>query len=315
MNLFISISIAITLVVSFIPIILFAYNKRQHEKLYKALLRTIISFNLIWYTVLLIEYTQSSLTFNLNSETAVNVISVTLMFIIRFIYLYYFVKLFQLLLDLKQTKRLNNALIISGLIVIGIWILGLVEFFVLGSHILTSNLLLYTDILIFFIVIISSIYIIFQTKLIYEPKIQKPIKFLVLIFLIPMSLGFLKWLAGNILDESTLREKLSIPLLVLLMNIMMIVWLVFYGKKLNGFKVLVNNKTNKTNNINKDLIQKYGISKREMDVINLICEGCSNKEIADKLFISVETVKDHNSRIYLKTEVKNRTQLARLFLG
>ncbi|WP_081782530.1 response regulator transcription factor [Prolixibacter bellariivorans] len=40
----------------------------------------------------------------------------------------------------------------------------------------------------------------------------------------------------------------------------------------------------------------------------------TNQQIADKLFISIETVKDHNSRIFLKTEVKNRTQLARLFL-
>ena len=311
MNLFISISIAITLVVSFIPIILIVYKKGQHKKLHKSLLSTIISFNSIWYAVLLIEYAQSNLTFNLNTETAVNVFSVTLMFLIRFIYLFYFMKLFQLLLDFKPTKGLRNALVISGVVVVGIWILGLLEFFVLSSHVLTSNLLLYTDILIFFIIIISSIYLIYQTNSIYEHKIQKPIKFLVFIFLIPMSLGFLKWLAGNILDENTLREKLSIPLLVLLMNVMMLVWLVFYGKKVDGFKVLANSKID---NNNKDLIQKYGISKREMEVINLICEGCSNKEIADRLFISVETVKDHNSRIYLKTEVKNRTQLAKLFL-
>jgi len=311
MNFFISFSIAITLVVSFTPFIFIVYKKGQHKKLHKSLLSTIISFNSIWYAVLLIEYAQSNLTFNLNTETAVNVFSVTLMFLIRFIYLFYFMKLFQLLLDFKPTKGLRNALVISGVVVVGIWILGLLEFFVLSSHVLTSNLLLYTDILIFFIIIISSIYLIYQTNSIYEHKIQKPIKFLVFIFLIPMSLGFLKWLAGNILDENTLREKLSIPLLVLLMNVMMLVWLVFYGKKVDGFKVLANSKID---NNNKDLIQKYGISKREMEVINLICEGCSNKEIADRLFISVETVKDHNSRIYLKTEVKNRTQLAKLFL-
>jgi DNA-binding NarL/FixJ family response regulator len=128
-----------------------------------------------------------------------------------------------------------------------------------------------------------------------------------------MGLGFLKWLAGNIFDENTLREKLSIPSLVLLMNVMMIVWLIFYSKKVNNFKVFGNKKTENKNKT-KDLIQKYGISKREMEVIELICEGCSNKEIANRLFISVDTVKDHNSRIYLKTEVKNRTQLAKLFL-
>lgn len=59
--------------------------------------------------------------------------------------------------------------------------------------------------------------------------------------------------------------------------------------------------------------KKYKISKRESDIITEICMGLTNKEIAGRLFISVQTVKDHSSRIYLKTEVKNRTQLANLF--
>lgn len=57
---------------------------------------------------------------------------------------------------------------------------------------------------------------------------------------------------------------------------------------------------------------KYEISKRESEIIQLICVGLTNKEIAEKLFITLQTVKDHTSRIYLKTEVKNRTQLANL---
>ena len=63
-----------------------------------------------------------------------------------------------------------------------------------------------------------------------------------------------------------------------------------------------------------ELILKYKISKRETELIELICKGHTNKEIAEKLFISVDTVKDHNSNIYKKTGVKNRTQLANLFL-
>ncbi|MDA3930626.1 MAG: LuxR C-terminal-related transcriptional regulator [Prolixibacteraceae bacterium] len=62
----------------------------------------------------------------------------------------------------------------------------------------------------------------------------------------------------------------------------------------------------------KALCEKYGITKRECEIINLVCEGKTNKEIADLLFITLQTVKDHTSRIYLKTQVKNRTQLANL---
>jgi DNA-binding CsgD family transcriptional regulator len=57
----------------------------------------------------------------------------------------------------------------------------------------------------------------------------------------------------------------------------------------------------------------FGITKREQEIIRLICEGKSNREIKDRLFISLQSVKDHVYRIYRKTEVKNRVQLANLF--
>ena len=55
--------------------------------------------------------------------------------------------------------------------------------------------------------------------------------------------------------------------------------------------------------------EKYGISKREGEIIELIIKGHSNREIEDKLFISLETVKKHIYNIYKKTRVKNRLQL------
>lgn len=54
------------------------------------------------------------------------------------------------------------------------------------------------------------------------------------------------------------------------------------------------------------------ISKRELDVIRLICAGFSNQEIAEALFISLQTVKDHNHRIFVKSGVKNRVQLSNM---
>jgi len=60
------------------------------------------------------------------------------------------------------------------------------------------------------------------------------------------------------------------------------------------------------------LLKQYGISKREADVVLGIYAGSTNQEIANKLFISLQTVKDHSSRIYQKTFVKNRGQLIAL---
>lgn len=310
MDLIVTIVIYTTLVASFLPAILILLRKKSNnQKLLLYLLAATISFNAIWYSVLVIEYVQSNLTFNLNSERAVNVISVTFMFLIRFIYLFSFLRLFQQLLDFKLTKGINIALKISGVSLIVIWILGLLEFFILGSHILTSNLLVYTDILIFFIVIGCCIYLIFQSRLLYEKRNQKAIKTLGFIFLIPMIMAFLKWLAGDILEENTLREQVSIPFLVFVLNIAISIWLIVFGNKSGALTML-----KKRIGVADELIKKYNISKRELEVIQLICEGYTNKQIADELFISIETVKDHNSRIYLKTEVKNRTQLAKLFL-
>jgi DNA-binding CsgD family transcriptional regulator len=55
--------------------------------------------------------------------------------------------------------------------------------------------------------------------------------------------------------------------------------------------------------------EKYEISKREKEVILEICSGLSNQQIADKLFISLQTVKDHTHRIYGKTNCSSRAQL------
>lgn len=57
---------------------------------------------------------------------------------------------------------------------------------------------------------------------------------------------------------------------------------------------------------------KYEISKRESEIVELICKGKSNRDISESLFISLQTVKDHIHRIYLKTGVKNRVQLTNL---
>lgn len=64
------------------------------------------------------------------------------------------------------------------------------------------------------------------------------------------------------------------------------------------------------NEINQHEIEKLGISKRELEVLGLMASGLSNEEIAEKLFVSLNTVKTHSSSIFLKLDVKRRTQAA-----
>jgi DNA-binding CsgD family transcriptional regulator len=57
----------------------------------------------------------------------------------------------------------------------------------------------------------------------------------------------------------------------------------------------------------------YGLTAREREIIELIGAGRSNQEIADLLFVSLATVKDHNHNIFRKTGVRSRLELANLF--
>ena len=60
-------------------------------------------------------------------------------------------------------------------------------------------------------------------------------------------------------------------------------------------------------------LSRYGISAREMEVIELVARGYNNKEIADTLFLSEGTVRNYLSVILEKLELRDRTQLAVLY--
>lgn len=60
--------------------------------------------------------------------------------------------------------------------------------------------------------------------------------------------------------------------------------------------------------INETELKKLNLSSREYEVLQLLAKGHSNAEIAGNLFLSVSTVKTHVSNIFLKMDVKSRTQ-------
>ena len=60
--------------------------------------------------------------------------------------------------------------------------------------------------------------------------------------------------------------------------------------------------------LNEKELQKLGLSKREMEVLQLMAEGLSNHEIAARLFVSLNTIKTHSSKVFEKLEVNRRTQ-------
>ena len=55
-------------------------------------------------------------------------------------------------------------------------------------------------------------------------------------------------------------------------------------------------------------IELAGLSDRESEVLEALCQGMSNKEMAEVLFVSPETIKSHVSTVIGKLGVKDRTQ-------
>lgn len=58
----------------------------------------------------------------------------------------------------------------------------------------------------------------------------------------------------------------------------------------------------------KSQLEKLNLSKREMEVLDLMAQGCSNQEIASQLFVSIPTIKTHSSKLFEKLDVNRRTQ-------
>ena len=60
--------------------------------------------------------------------------------------------------------------------------------------------------------------------------------------------------------------------------------------------------------LNGDKLRELGITPREHEILGLIAEGLSNREIGERLFVSENTVKTHSSRLFEKMSVSRRTQ-------
>jgi ATP/maltotriose-dependent transcriptional regulator MalT len=64
--------------------------------------------------------------------------------------------------------------------------------------------------------------------------------------------------------------------------------------------------------VNENQLKQLGITKRELEILELIARGMSNREIAEKLFVSENTVKTHSSRLFDKLSAKRRTQAVQI---
>ncbi len=64
--------------------------------------------------------------------------------------------------------------------------------------------------------------------------------------------------------------------------------------------------------LNEQRLKDLGITRRELEILELIAQGLSNREIAGKLFVSENTVKTHSSRLFDKLSARRRTQAVQI---
>jgi len=63
---------------------------------------------------------------------------------------------------------------------------------------------------------------------------------------------------------------------------------------------------------NEERVREVGMTPRELEILEALAAGLSNKEIADRLFVSENTVKTHATRVFAKLSARRRTQAVQL---
>ena len=123
-------------------------------------------------------------------------------------------------------------------------------------------------------------------------------------------LFLLKWLEMRFIIVDNVFEIYSAAIAIIFTSLGIWLALKLVGQKIHTVYVEkeVQIPDSRPFKVNEDEISRLGLSKREMEVLQLMANGLSNNEIAEKLFISKNTIKTHCSRLFEKLEVSRRTQ-------
>src|SRR5690606_25783169 len=70
-----------------------------------------------------------------------------------------------------------------------------------------------------------------------------------------------------------------------------------------------------TSNMKRNIYSKVTLTIREKQILQLIINGCTSQKIGEQLFLSLKTVENYRSRIFIKLDVKNMAELTKKALA
>lgn len=105
------------------------------------------------------------------------------------------------------------------------------------------------------------------------------------------------------LEYSYFSYKITLDMYLAIVSLIFLFVGSLVGLRLNNKKKKLNQKNYSITSQSNELL-----SDRELEVLLLMAQGHTNQQIADQLFVSINTTKTHLSNIYSKLNVENRTQ-------
>lgn len=209
-------------------------------------------------------------------------------------------------------RRVRVTFAVPGVALLGSWFFSMwtgerVLFHVLGSFIAVA---------VFPAALVASVFLFVRSRRLEDVAWRTRLSVLALSYVALFTCLFALWIFWGRLGAVSRELPVALDaILELLYNVVAIVWVARLTTWLKGIPMVQAARVLVPAMDRARLLAEYGITRREAEVIELICLGKTNQEIADQLFISLTTVKDHNYVTFQKLGVRNRTELTRLVLG
>ena len=295
-----------------ILVYLFQLQSSYTPEILRTLFYYVVIFNVLIFSYLIFKYLDLNIRIFPPSESPhTNLPLLGLLTFVLFTGLSYFLLKFIFIFQGIKFKNKINHLFIT---ILGILIILYSFRWIIPDTIISSNSKIEIQVIVLILPIIGELFIslsmIFvRCKEKQQSKILKTFGALLLTryFILFLMIAISLWIFSNNLTD--LAEAILISATLIYFNIVPFLWIKhFYIKYIKETLVL------KLQSFNIEEIQKqYDLTKREVEILEFILLGKSNKEIEELLFISYHTVKNHISNLYQKLNVKNRYQTIALF--